>query len=197
MIAGAAQLTVALAQQVAQTLSLLQSAAEKRAAEPVQRRMSRVKNNQAARGEQALEKAAKGFRVGRARRVATEKVLHFRAWLRRPQTHRLPAQSVNRARERNLPHGGAFARRGVIAQGQALTLRGEEGGVVDLLEVVILARQPEDGNGRRSFPRQFFGQVNGRERLVDTVGRPTEKSHLLTGDDGHGLGVAEASNVLL
>ena len=51
-------------------------------------------------------------------------------------------------------------------------------------KIMILGREPEDGNGICSFRGQFAGRVNRRQRLVNAVRGTAKHSNLLPGDDG-------------
>ena len=59
-------------------------------------------------------------------------------------------------------------------------------GVMDLRQVVILGRQPEDGNRFGAAACCFLGDADRRDRFVKRVRGAGKKSGLLAGDDGHG-----------
>lgn len=80
--------------------------------------------------------------------------------------------------------GAAFA---LAVQAYGVLAGVEHPGVVDLVEIVILGGQPEDGHGAHATVAQLAGELGGGERLVDRIGRTGEEAHLLAGDDGHGV----------
>ena len=85
--------------------------------------------------------------------------------------------------------------RGSVAQLLPPGIGVEQVTVVHLVEVVVFARQPEDGRSRQAVGRKLLRQADGGQRFVDAVSRPAEQAHLLAGDDGHGA-AAQSGDVL-
>ncbi len=94
----------------------------------------------------------------------------------------LPRHLFHLRAQGDLPHRLTSLRRD--RQLKPFELAGfKPGRVADFLQVVIFRRHPEDGHRAHARSRQFFGQLNRRQRLVNGVGRSAEQSHLLSGYD--------------
>jgi hypothetical protein len=62
-------------------------------------------------------------------------------------------------------------------------------------EIVILRRNPENGDRGSPALRQTSGELNGRERLVDGVERSCEEARLLARDDREAVGLAQPLDI--
>ena len=66
--------------------------------------------------------------------------------------------------------------------GLELTIAGNEFDLCDFSEVVIFSGNPKYRDSFRIALTQTTGKFHRRERFVDRVKRPSEKTGLLTGD---------------
>ena len=64
-------------------------------------------------------------------------------------------------------------------------IRPKDEGVIHFRDVVIFGRQPEHRHRRNALLPQLSSQSNGRQRLVNGIGRSREQPHLLPGDHRH------------
>ena len=79
----------------------------------------------------------------------------------------------------------------VDVQGEGLMGAVEIPDVVDLGEIVILSREPENWNGGNSAAGEVASHVGGGDRFVNGVGGTGKQADLLAGDDGDGAGAGE------
>src|SRR6185312_2177892 len=156
----------------------------------------RVEDEQALVGEERAEQAREGVAEAAARRVMRgeqRRDLGAGGTAADGLTHRLDGVGDVGAEQR-LGDGRARvgARIGGDAQAQRRLAAARDAAVVDLGEVGILGRHPEDGDDRSAgLDGERFREHDRGRRFIDGVERAEEQADLLPGDDDGGARLAQ------
>src|SRR5580658_3257244 len=154
--------------------------------ELVQPRIQRVQKNNSPPRHQPRHQLPERQAVGVSWRVRfAQSPRHFRGVRTFERIHRRHQRRGDPRAQRNFPHAMAFVRR--ISRQNKLRQARARGPrrMIDFRQVEVFRRQPKNRHGIHSAPRKLLRASRRRNRLVQAIGWPGKKSHLLPGNNGH------------
>ena len=199
MIAAVHQPLAGRARQPRRRAAQLELALEYRLHQRLGRRIRSIEYDQSVAAEQCVEPAAECRGDPRAGRVCSgQSVQRGSGKLRRRQRlAQLVETLADRRGQTHRRHRQARLRRRAQVEPAQLELAVEHAARADLVQVVILGIDPENGHGRDAVVGlDAARQRNCGERLEQREERTAEQTGLLPGDDGHRAGIRQASRSL-
>ncbi len=173
------EVTVSFRKSRVQLIGSLESSAQDRCAEAMEVAAARVENQQALSAEHSGIELSEGLREGAVRPIGGSQGLH-----RVGVTEQLPGL-IDQRSDCLIEHDAANRDRGLrslpVHQSAELAACGKSD-VIDLGEIVIFRREPEDGYVRLPILRGAPRPGEGCGSLQGGKERSTEKAHLLAGD---------------
>src|SRR5579859_460688 len=193
--AGAVEFPVSREQGVVQCNTVFRGLAKNGFAEPMKARIERVEDDHSVRRKNAGKEFSERGSVGFFRRVARAK---NRAQLSRRRAAQHDGGGANHLFDLLAELLRSHRRGRAVPRGQYKFIElavVEEGGVANLVEVVIFRGHPKNRNGIHAGFGQQANSFECGEHFVKRIGRTAEEPNLLPGNDGGGASF-EAPDVL-